>query len=308
MTWDPDVRGWRVEHVVIGDTWSDKACGPLARLGVDVREGDVIVQVGGLPVHPHAALESAIDDHAGREVHLGVCKAADVARFRQQLTASQEGPPPTATASHHGDHSRHNGSRRRKQRKRCPKQRTTPPQPQPQPLSARPVRVRCASAEAERRARYRDWVEARAREVHVQTRGAAGYVHVPNMEVSGFAEFHRYYREESQRRALIGALIPPPASLQRTNRLTPFSRAVDVRGNAGGNVSELLLEKLTKRCLALSVPRYGRPEPYPQHAPAGPMCLVADEHTSSDGDIIAHSFRRLRLGPVIGANTWCVVL
>lgn len=215
VAWDGDVCGWRVEHVVTGDAWSDKACGPLARLGVDVRPGDVIVQVGGLPVRAHAALESAIDDHAGREVHLGVCAAADVARFKQQLvryrhaTARAEAAgavvasDATATDQRSGDQQRTSGSRRRKQRQ---KKKGKSSVIVPQPLPARPVRVRCVSAEAERRARYRDWVERNAREVHVRTQGAAGYVHVPNMEVSGFAEFHRYYREESQRRALIGAL------------------------------------------------------------------------------------------------------
>lgn len=34
-------------------------------------------------------------------------------------------------------------------------------------------------------------------------RGAIGYVHVPDMEEEGFAEFHRYFLVESRKKALI---------------------------------------------------------------------------------------------------------
>jgi tricorn protease len=61
------------------------------------------------------------------------------------------------------------------------------------------------------------------------------------MEAFGFALFQRAYLVEGQRRALI----------------------IDVRGNPGGRVSELVLEKLLKRRAAYSVPRWGAPTPYP---------------------------------------------
>ena len=39
-----------------------------------------------------------------------------------------------------------------------------------------------------------------------------------------------------------------------------------------------------------------------------PQVLLADENTASDGDIIAHSFQQLNVGPVVGTRTWGGVL
>lgn len=69
-------------------------------------------------------------------------------------------------------------------------------------------------------------------------------------------------------------------------------------------MSELILEKLTKRCIAQSQPRYGRPSPYPVHCPAGHLIMLTDENASSDGDIVCYSFKRLGLGLLIGKRTW----
>lgn len=39
--------------------------------------------------------------------------------------------------------------------------------------------------------------------VHGKSGGTVGYVHVPDMDEAGFAEFHRLFLLESQREALI---------------------------------------------------------------------------------------------------------
>ena len=44
--------------------------------------------------------------------------------------------------------------------------------------------------------------------------------------------------------------------------------------------------------------------PYPHESPAGPMVALANEYSGSDGDIFTHSFKMLKLGPVIGKRTW----
>merc|ERR1711964_314467 len=74
----------------------------------------------------------------------------------------------------------------------------------------------------ERPARYREWVSHNRRTVHQRTNGQVGYVHIPDMGVHGYAEFHRSYLAEVDRPALI----------------------VDIRCNGGGHVSPLILEKL----------------------------------------------------------------
>jgi tricorn protease len=134
----------------------------------------------------------------------------------------------------------------------------------------------------ERQARYREWVETNRRQVHEATNGRVGYVHVPDMGAFGYAEFHRYYLTESEREGLI----------------------VDVRFNGGGNVSQLLLEKLARRRLGYDKPRYGEAWPYPFHSVLGPLVALTNEHAGSDGDIFCHAFKMMGLGPLIGKRTW----
>jgi tricorn protease len=134
----------------------------------------------------------------------------------------------------------------------------------------------------ERPARYREWVEANRRRVHEATDGRVGYVHIPDMGPRGYAEFHRGYLAESVRDGMI----------------------VDVRFNGGGNVSQLILEKLARRRVGYVVHRWAEPASYPSYAIPGPMVALTNEFAGSDGDIFSHVFKLLRLGPLIGKRTW----
>ena len=78
---------------------------------------------------------------------------------------------------------------------------------------------------------------------------------------------------------------------------------VDLRGNCGGHISELLLAKLAQRPLAFDVPRRGAPSPYPSHA-AGFVVTLVDRDTGSDAELAAHAFRDAGLGPIVGTRTW----
>ena len=130
--------------------------------------------------------------------------------------------------------------------------------------------------------RYRAWVEANRARVHEASDGRLGYVHIPNMSAAGFAEFHRGYYSELERDGLV----------------------VDVRYNGGGNVSQLLLEKLARPRLGFDVQRWGQPIPYPQESPAGPLVAITNEQAGSDGDIFSHCFKLMGLGPLLGKRTW----
>ncbi|MGE3912330.1 MAG: PDZ domain-containing protein, partial [Chloroflexota bacterium] len=135
---------------------------------------------------------------------------------------------------------------------------------------------------SEQAARYRDWVEGNRRAVHEATGGRVGYVHIPDMGPEGFAEFHRGYLVEVDREGLL----------------------IDVRYNGGGHVSQLLLEKLARKRLGYDFPRWGAPESYPNHAPRGPLVALTNELAGSDGDIFSHTFKLLKLGPLVGKRTW----
>jgi tricorn protease len=131
-------------------------------------------------------------------------------------------------------------------------------------------------------ARYRDWVEDNRRKVHQATSDKVGYLHIPNMVWSGFAEFHRYFLAEFDHEGLI----------------------VDVRSNSGGIVSGLLLEMLMRPRLGYGFQRWGQPEPYFIESPRGNLVALTDELAGSDGDIFSHAFKMLKLGPVVGKRTW----
>ncbi|MFJ4870608.1 S41 family peptidase [Streptomyces sp. NPDC088757] len=134
----------------------------------------------------------------------------------------------------------------------------------------------------ERPLRYQDWVAKRRTVVRELSGGRCGYLHIPDMGGSGWAQFNRDLRMEVSRPALI----------------------VDVRGNAGGNISELVIEKLTRRILGWDLTRNAQPVSYASNAPRGPVVALADEATSSDGDMITAAFKLLGLGPVVGQRTW----
>ncbi|MFD8614491.1 MULTISPECIES: S41 family peptidase [unclassified Streptomyces] len=130
--------------------------------------------------------------------------------------------------------------------------------------------------------RYQDWVAKRRAVTRELSDGRCGYLHIPDLGGSGWAQFIRDVRMEMSRPALI----------------------VDVRGNAGGNISELVIEKLTRTILGWDLTRDAQPVSYTSNAPRGPIVALADEATSSDGDMITAAIKLLELGPVVGQRTW----
>jgi tricorn protease len=130
--------------------------------------------------------------------------------------------------------------------------------------------------------RYHDWVAGRRARVRELSAGRLGYLHVPDMVASGWAQIHRDLRMEIAREGLV----------------------VDVRENRGGHTSQLIIEKLNRRIVGWDVVRDAPALPYPADAPRGPLVSVADEFSGSDGDIVNAAFQALRLGPVVGVRTW----
>ena len=148
--------------------------------------------------------------------------------------------------------------------------------------AGRPRRVVVTPLRDDRRLRYQDWVNGRRALVREQGQGRLGYLHIPDMMGEGWAHFHRDLRTEMRQDGLI----------------------IDARGNRGGHVSQLIVEKLARRVIAWEMPRSLLPETYPSDAPRGPLVALADEFAGSDGDIVTGAIRTLGLGPVVGTRTW----
>jgi tricorn protease len=135
---------------------------------------------------------------------------------------------------------------------------------------------------SDRRLRYQDWVAGRRRAVRELSAGRIGYLHIPDMMGGGWADFNRDLHGEMLREAVI----------------------LDVRGNRGGHISQLVVEQLTRRIIGWDTGRYIRPESYPSTAPRGPVVTLTDEFAGSDGDIVTAAIKSLGVGPVVGARTW----
>ncbi len=143
-------------------------------------------------------------------------------------------------------------------------------------------RVAVVPLRDDRRLRYQDWVTSRRRLVRELGDGRLGYLHIPNMIGEGWADFHRDLHTEMRFDALV----------------------MDVRGNGGGHISQLVVEKLARRVIGWDQGRGIQPISYPQDGRRGPLVTVADEFAGSDGDIVTAAVKLLGLGPVVGARTW----
>ena len=147
---------------------------------------------------------------------------------------------------------------------------------------AETLHIEVQTMHSDQAARYREWVNQNQKKVSDATDGRIGYLHIPDMHVAGIAEFHRGYLSQVNKEGLI----------------------IDVRYNAGGMVSPLILEKLAHRHLGYDVPRWGEPESYPVHTIRGHLIALTNQFAGSDGDMFSYSFRHLELGKLVGKRTW----
>lgn len=239
---------WYLQRILPGDSSDTKARSPLA--GSGVREGAVLTHVDGRPVDPVAGPGPLLAAAGGTTVELAFIQPDDPESEGHGPAGGPGGGPANPAPPGRGE---------------------LPPR-----------RVAVVPLIDDRTLRYQDWVARRRAVVRELSGGRCGYLHIPDMGGSGWAQFNRDLRMEVSRPALI----------------------VDVRGNAGGHISELVVETLSRTILGWDLTRDAQPVSYASNAPRGPVVALADEATSSDGDMITAAFRLLGLGPVVGARTW----
>ena len=130
--------------------------------------------------------------------------------------------------------------------------------------------------------RYTDWEVSRRRMAESESDGAIGYVHLRAMSTGDANQWYREFYPVFDRQGLI----------------------LDMRQNRGGNIDSWILEKLMRKAWMYWKNRVGEPYWNMQYAFRGHMVVLVDQETASDGEAFADGFRRLGLGPVIGARTW----
>lgn len=130
---------------------------------------------------------------------------------------------------------------------------------------------------------YYEWVQNNIEEVSKQTDGRVGYLHIPDMGVGGLNEFAKYYYPQLTREGLI----------------------IDVRGNGGGNVSPMIIERLMRQLTYMTMhtgQQMGDPNPVGMHV--GPKVTLLDKYSASDGDLFPYRFQVKEIGPTIGTRSW----
>jgi len=225
---------YKITKVLNSDAWDVKIVPPLLKPGIEVSNGDLIIEINGQIVSKENNPGKLLMGFAGKEVRIKFCNA--------------------------------NGK------------------------NERYYNIKTLGDETY--LRYRDWVATNKEYVHKKSKGKLGYIHIPNMMAFGFAEFHmmafgfaefhRHFLTESDFDGLV----------------------VDVRNNGGGHVSQLLLEKLARKRIGVGEARYFGVEPYPVDSVKGAMVMLTDDKAGSDGDIVSHSFKLMKLGKLIGKRTW----
>lgn len=223
---DRAANRYRIAKIFRGDNAEATYRAPLTEIGVEVREGDYVLQIDGTDLagtdNPYRLLRHKAD----RPVELTVNSqpALDDAR-----------------------------------------------------------RVKFTPVTTETNLRYLDMVETNRRKVDEMTGGRVGYIHLPDMGEQGIQEFIKWFYGQIRKEGLV----------------------VDVRGNGGGNVSQMVIERLSRPLLGTGFARtYEGADTYPSTVFYGHMAAILDEDSASDGDLFPYRFREAGLGPLIGKRSW----
>ncbi len=130
---------------------------------------------------------------------------------------------------------------------------------------------------------YYQWVQGNIEKVNKATNGEIGYIHIPDMGVTGLNEFIKHYYPQLTKKALI----------------------IDDRGNGGGNVSPMIIERLMREITYATMhTNQTNGSVNPVGTMAGPKVALIDQYSASDGDLFPYRFKYHNLGKTIGVRTW----
>ncbi len=134
----------------------------------------------------------------------------------------------------------------------------------------------------ERHLRFWSWIENNRKAVDKATGGKVGYVYLPDTAAGGFTLFNRMFFAQTDKKAMI----------------------IDERRNSGGQAANYITDILTRKYLASWKDRDGMLFDTPGGAVYGPKVMLIDQDAGSGGDFLPYSFKRLKIGKLIGKTTW----
>lgn len=146
------------------------------------------------------------------------------------------------------------------------------------------VAVHPISSNAQRTLLYDEWVKDNQEYIDRKSDKKVAYIHMKNMTGGELEQFKReMVSEANQRDAII----------------------LDLRYNTGGNVHDEVLQFLAQKPYLNWKYREGALAPQPNFAPAvKPIILLINEQSLSDAEMTAAGFKALKLGTIIGTETY----
>ncbi len=161
---DQPAGGWRIVHIYRGDPDIPEELSPLARPGVSIVEGDVILEINGVPTLSVADPSELLRDQAGKQVRLRVRAHAGAGRT----------PPNQRSAGARGTS-----------------------------IAERDVIVTPIAQNREADLRYDEWEYTRRLEADRLSDGKIGYVHLRAIGPNDIAQWAREYYPVFNRQGLI---------------------------------------------------------------------------------------------------------
>ena len=226
ITRDPATGFFRIEKILEGAKWSKSLFSPLTEPGLNVKQGDYIVSIDGVPTNTVNDMYSLLVGKAGVPTELNINGKAQLKGARKIVVS--------------------------------------------------PIDSESALYDYQ-------WVQGNLKKVEEATDGKVGYIYIPDMGPEGLNEFAKYFYPQLDKEGLI----------------------IDDRANGGGNVSPMILERLSREPYRLTMGRgTSRVGTIPDAVQVGPKVCLINKYSASDGDLFPYGFRALGLGKLIGTRTW----
>lgn len=217
---------FRLEKIFPGASWSKELRSPLTEPGVDVKAGEYIVAIDGVPTNTVKDMYSLLVGKAEIPTEISLNAKPQLSGARKVVISPLANEYPLI---------------------------------------------------------HYNWVQDNIKKVDQASNGRIGYIYIPDMGPEGLNEFARYFYPQLDKEGLI----------------------IDDRANGGGNVSPMILERLSREPYRLTMGRgTSHVGTVPDAVQVGPKVCLINKYSASDGDLFPWGFRALGLGKLIGTRTW----
>lgn len=217
---------FRLEKIFPGASWSKELRSPLTEPGVDVKVGEYIVAIDGVPTNTVKDMYSLLVGKAEIPTEISLNAKPQLSGARKVVISPLANEYPLI---------------------------------------------------------HYNWVQDNIKKVDQASNGRIGYIYIPDMGPEGLNEFARYFYPQLDKEGLI----------------------IDDRANGGGNVSPMILERLSREPYRLTMGRgTSHVGTVPDAVQVGPKVCLINKYSASDGDLFPWGFRALGLGKLIGTRTW----